>query len=99
MAATIPSVRTGGAPGPRAGGTRRGDSSGDTRGRDQSPLDLVKEDLREGGDGGGAVSKHAPQTLRLELQSFKEFPPRQKPGSFNLERVMEAVMTTPGSGR
>jgi hypothetical protein len=34
-----------------------------------------------------------------ELQSFKEFSPRQKPGSFNLERVMEAVMTTPGSGR
>ena len=26
------------------------------------------------------------------LQSFKEFPPRQKPGSFNLERVMEAVI-------
>jgi arylsulfatase len=25
------------------------------------------------------------------LQSFSEFPPRQKPGSFNLERVMEAV--------
>jgi arylsulfatase A-like enzyme len=25
------------------------------------------------------------------LQSFKEFPPRQKPGSFNLEKVMEAV--------
>lgn len=25
------------------------------------------------------------------MQSFKEFPPRQKPGSFNLERVMEAV--------
>ena len=25
------------------------------------------------------------------LQSFREFPPRQKPGSFNLERVMEAV--------
>ena len=25
------------------------------------------------------------------LQSFKDFPPRQKPGSFNLERVMEAV--------
>ena len=25
------------------------------------------------------------------LQSFKEFPPRQKPGSFNLERVMEAI--------
>jgi arylsulfatase len=27
------------------------------------------------------------------LQSFKEFPPRQKPGSFNLDRVMEAVMS------
>jgi len=26
------------------------------------------------------------------LQSFREFPPRQKPGSFNLDRVMEAVM-------
>ncbi len=25
------------------------------------------------------------------LQSFKEFPPRQEPGSFNLDRVMEAV--------
>jgi arylsulfatase len=25
------------------------------------------------------------------LQSFKEFPPRQKPGSFNLDRVMDAV--------
>ena len=25
------------------------------------------------------------------LQSFKDFPPRQKPGSFNLDRVMEAV--------
>jgi arylsulfatase len=25
------------------------------------------------------------------LQSFRQFPPRQKPGSFNLDRVMEAV--------
>ncbi len=25
------------------------------------------------------------------LQSFKEFPPRQKPGSFNLNNVMEAI--------
>jgi arylsulfatase len=32
------------------------------------------------------------------LQSFKEFPPRQRPGSFNLERVMEAV-TTPAGAR
>ena len=28
------------------------------------------------------------------LQSFREFPPRQKPGSFNLERVMEQVTST-----
>ena len=26
------------------------------------------------------------------LQSFREFPPRQKPGSFNLDRVIESVM-------
>ncbi|MEQ8700200.1 MAG: arylsulfatase [Bauldia litoralis] len=32
------------------------------------------------------------------LQSFKEFPPRQKPGSFNLDRVMEAVTSQVGSG-
>ena len=25
------------------------------------------------------------------LQSFRDFPPRQKPGSFNLDRVMQAV--------
>jgi len=31
------------------------------------------------------------------LQSFREFPPRQKPGSFNLARVMEAL-TTPHPG-
>jgi arylsulfatase len=30
------------------------------------------------------------------LQSFKEFPPRQKPGSFNLEQVMESVMSNVG---
>ena len=30
------------------------------------------------------------------LQSFREFPPRQKPGSFNLERVMEAVSKPQG---
>jgi len=30
------------------------------------------------------------------LQSFKEFPPRQKPGSFNLDRVMEAVTSNAG---
>jgi hypothetical protein len=31
------------------------------------------------------------------LQSFREFPPRQKPGSFNLERVMEAVTSPQGN--
>jgi len=29
------------------------------------------------------------------LQSFKEFPPRQKPGSFNLDRVMEELTAGP----
>jgi arylsulfatase A-like enzyme len=32
------------------------------------------------------------------LQSFKEFPPRQKPGSFNLDRVMEALTNPAASG-
>jgi arylsulfatase len=31
------------------------------------------------------------------LQSFREYPPRQKPGSFNLDRVMEAI-TNGGQG-
>jgi arylsulfatase A-like enzyme len=30
------------------------------------------------------------------LQSFREFPPRQKPGSFNLDRVMEAITKAAG---
>lgn len=30
------------------------------------------------------------------LQSFRELPPRQKPGSFNIERVMEAVSKPQG---
>ena len=33
------------------------------------------------------------------LESFREFPPRQKPGSFSLDRVMEAVTRPQGSGR
>jgi arylsulfatase len=32
------------------------------------------------------------------LQSFREYPPRQKPGSFNLNNVMEAVTKPQGSG-
>ncbi|MBI5896754.1 MAG: arylsulfatase [Desulfobacterales bacterium] len=32
------------------------------------------------------------------LQSFKEFPPRQQPGSFNLDNVMEAVTKPHGGG-
>jgi arylsulfatase len=31
------------------------------------------------------------------LQSFKEFPPRQKPGSFNLDRVMEQLTSRAGN--
>ena len=31
------------------------------------------------------------------LQSFREFPPRQKPGSFNLDNVMEELTSRPGS--
>ena len=30
------------------------------------------------------------------LQSFREFPPRQEPGSFNLDKVMESI--TRGAG-
>jgi hypothetical protein len=33
------------------------------------------------------------------LQSFREFPPRQKPGSFNLDRVMEAVTRPQATGK
>ncbi len=33
------------------------------------------------------------------LQSFREFPPRQKPGSFNLDRVMDSINSQQGSGR
>jgi hypothetical protein len=30
------------------------------------------------------------------LESFKKFPPRQKPGSFSLDRVMEAITKAAG---
>jgi hypothetical protein len=33
------------------------------------------------------------------VQSFKDFPPRQKPGSFNLDNVMEAVTAGPGGNQ
>ena len=32
------------------------------------------------------------------LQSFREFPPRQKPGSFNLDRVMESITSGQSKG-
>jgi arylsulfatase A-like enzyme len=32
------------------------------------------------------------------LQSFRDFPPRQKPGTFNLDQVMEAVSKPHGGG-
>lgn len=38
------------------------------------------------------------QTLvAKEIQSFKEFPPRQKPASFNLDQVLEKLQEDPGS--
>ncbi len=37
--------------------------------------------------------------VAMWLQSFREFPPRQKPGSFNLDRVMEAVTKPQSSGK
>ena len=33
-----------------------------------------------------------------EIQAFKEFPPRQKPASFNLDRVMEDLQSASGGG-
>jgi len=30
------------------------------------------------------------------IETFKKFPPRQKPGSFNLDRVLETLQTPPG---
>ena len=33
------------------------------------------------------------------LQSFREFPPRQKPGSFSLDRVMEALSQPQGGAQ
>jgi arylsulfatase len=32
------------------------------------------------------------------LQSFREFPPRMKPGSFSLDRVMDAMTKDPAGG-
>jgi arylsulfatase A-like enzyme len=33
-----------------------------------------------------------------QIQSFKEFPPRQKPASFNLDRVLEQLQDSSGGG-
>ena len=33
-----------------------------------------------------------------QIQSFKEFPPRQKPASFNLDRVLESLQDASGGG-
>jgi arylsulfatase len=30
------------------------------------------------------------------ISTFKEYPPRQKPGSFNLDRVLESLQEPPG---
>jgi arylsulfatase len=39
----------------------------------------------------------AGQYIGQWLQSFREFPPRQKPGTFNLNRVMESITQSPNS--
>ena len=33
-----------------------------------------------------------------QIQSFKDFPPRQKPASFNLDRVLEPLQDASGGG-
>jgi arylsulfatase len=32
------------------------------------------------------------------LATFKEFPPSQKPGSFSLDKALEALQTSAGAG-
>ena len=34
-----------------------------------------------------------------QIQSFKEFPPRQKPAAFNLDRVLEQLKDASGGGQ
>lgn len=33
-----------------------------------------------------------------QIQSFRDFPPRQKPAAFNLDRVLEGLQDASGSG-
>jgi hypothetical protein len=33
-----------------------------------------------------------------QIQSFREFPPRQKPASFNLDRILETLQEASGAG-
>jgi hypothetical protein len=42
------------------------------------------------GAGAGYVAKF--------LESFKEFPPRQKPGSFSIDQVMESIQAAAKGG-
>ena len=56
-------VQKGDAAEPWAGG-RCGSVPRDACGSAQQPLDLVKKDLRECGDGRGSIGEHAAQTLR-----------------------------------
>ena len=39
----------------------------------------------------------ASQYVGKFLATFKEYPPRQKPASFSLDKVMEKLTTTTGS--
>ena len=60
----VQSAHAGGATEPRAGRTGCLGIRGPARRREQEPLDLGQEDLRERRDGSGLVGKHAPQPLR-----------------------------------
>jgi arylsulfatase len=33
-----------------------------------------------------------------QIQTFKDFPPRQKPASFNIDEVMEKLQSASGAG-
>ena len=41
----------------------------------------------------------AQTSTAADNKTFREFPPRQKPGSFSLDRLMEAVTKPQASGK
>lgn len=47
-------------------------------------------------DGGTTMFAPAGYYVGRWLESFRDFPPRQKPGSFSLDRVMESITKAAG---